>query len=110
MPTCRWITLAELEDRQMEWRQLAIGSSFPTAYADPAWILAWWQHYGDSREPWSLALEDSDDESLRGLALLARTCSPFGRKLTFAGDGWNGLESLICAPGAEAELSEGLIT
>jgi CelD/BcsL family acetyltransferase involved in cellulose biosynthesis len=110
MPDCRWITLAELDDRQTEWRQLALGSSFPTAYADPAWILAWWQHYGDAREPWSLALEDRRDGSLRGLALLARGRSPFGRKLTFAGDGWNGLESLICAPGAEAELSEGLIT
>ena len=88
----------------MEWRQLVLGSEFPTAYADPAWILAWWHHYGEGYEPWSLALEDRDG-SLRGLALLARSQSPFARKLTFAGDSWNGLETLICAPGAEAELS-----
>jgi CelD/BcsL family acetyltransferase involved in cellulose biosynthesis len=108
MPDCRWITLAELEDRQVEWRQLVLGSGFPTAYGDPAWILAWWQHYGEGYEPWSLAMEDRDG-SLRGIALLARSRSPFARKLTFAGDSWNGLENLICAPGAEAEFSAGLM-
>jgi CelD/BcsL family acetyltransferase involved in cellulose biosynthesis len=108
MPGARWTTLAELEDRQREWRTLAAGSEFPTAFADPAWILAWWRSYGAGREPWLLALEDRD-RSLRGLALLACKQSSVARTLRFAGEAWNGLETLVCAPGAEAELSASLL-
>jgi CelD/BcsL family acetyltransferase involved in cellulose biosynthesis len=103
MPECRWVTLEELGDRRTEWRRLAATSAFPSAFADPAWILAWWRSYGADQEPWSLLLEDRAG-SLRGLALLARKPSPSARTLAFAGGSWNGLEALLCAPGAEAEL------
>jgi CelD/BcsL family acetyltransferase involved in cellulose biosynthesis len=108
MPGCRWITLSELRERRDEWRALASASEFPTAFADPAWVLAWWQSYGQGHEPWSLALEDGEG-SLRGLALLALGKSAFARTLIFAGGSWNGLETLICAPGCEAELSKELL-
>jgi len=108
MPGCRWLTLAELQERHIEWRRLAAGSEFPTAFSDPAWILAWWRHYGGDHEPWSLALE-ARDGSLRGLALLACRQSPLARTLMFAGHGWNGLDTLIAAPGAEADLTASLL-
>ncbi len=99
--------MEELQERRLQWRELASASEFPTAFADPAWILAWWRDYGADHEPWSLALED-DDGSLRGLALLALGQTRLTRTLTFAGGSWNGLESLICAPGTEAELCDSL--
>ncbi|MGA9874559.1 MAG: GNAT family N-acetyltransferase [Solirubrobacteraceae bacterium] len=104
MGACRWIDLKELERRRAEWRQLAVNSEFPTAFADPAWIMAWWRAYGNDQEPWCLSLEDSD-ESLLGLALLACRRTPLARTLTFAGDTWNGIDTLLCAPGVEPEFS-----
>jgi len=100
---CRWVTLQELEDRHADWRRLAATCEFPTAFADPAWVLAWWQSYGDSHEPWCLAVEDGDG-SLRGLALLACRGTPLTRTLTFAGGTWNGLNTLLCAQGFESEF------
>ncbi len=108
MPGCRWITLAELRERRAEWRSLAAASEFPTAFADPAWVLAWWESYGQGHEPWSLALEDGDG-SFRGLALLALGKSALARTLVFAGGSWNGLETLICAPGEEAAFTKELL-
>jgi CelD/BcsL family acetyltransferase involved in cellulose biosynthesis len=108
MPRCRWIELGELEDRQLEWRRLAAASEFPTAFADPAWILAWWQGFGKGREPWTFVLEDADG-SLRGLAPLALARSRLARTICFAGGSWNGLETLICLPGAEIEFSDLLL-
>lgn len=104
MNRCHWITLDELKGRQAEWRELAAGSEFPTAFADPGWILAWWRAYGEDHEPWCLTLEDSDG-SLQALALLACRRTPLARTLTFAGGEWNGLESLLCARGVEARFS-----
>ena len=104
MTPCRWITLDELERRHAEWHELAVNSAFPTAFSNPGWIMAWWRTYGEDYEPWCLALEGSDG-SLRGLALLACRRSPLVRTLTFAGGTWNGLDSLLCAPGTEAELA-----
>ncbi len=103
MEGARWLTPQELEERRDEWRNLAAGSEFPTAFVAPAWILAWWQHYGEGHEPWSLALEGPDG-SLRGLALLALRRSRLTRTLTFVGARWNSLETLVSAPGCEAEL------
>lgn len=108
MTECRWIELSELEDRRSEWRQLATDSEFPTAFADPAWIMAWWRSFGERHEPWTFALQDADG-SLRALALLALDASSFTRNLIFAGGTWNGLETLICAPGVEAQFSRSLI-
>jgi CelD/BcsL family acetyltransferase involved in cellulose biosynthesis len=108
MPRCRWMELGELEERQPEWRRLAAESEFPTAFADPAWILAWWQSFGKGREPWTFVLEDADG-SLRGLAPLALERSRLARTITFAGGSWNGLETLICVPGAEIEFSDLLL-
>jgi CelD/BcsL family acetyltransferase involved in cellulose biosynthesis len=108
MPGSRWIGLAELEDRHLEWRRLAAESEFPTAFADPAWVLAWWQSFGESHEPWMFVLEDSDG-SLRGLAPLALERSRLARTVRFAGGSWNGLETLICVSGSEAEFSDLLL-
>jgi CelD/BcsL family acetyltransferase involved in cellulose biosynthesis len=103
MPGPRWITLDELEERHVEWRELAAASEFPTAFTDPRWILPWWKHYGEGYEPWSLAIEDRAG-SLRGLAMLARRRSALSRTLTVAGDRWNGLDTVLSASGAESEL------
>lgn len=103
MLRARWIKQAELVHRRVEWRSLATRSGFPIAFADPAWVLCWWEHYGEGHEPWTFALEDGDG-SLRGLALLALGRAGLSRVLTFAGSSWNGLDALIAAPGAEAEL------
>ncbi len=108
MPECRWIELDELIARRAEWRRLATESEFPTAFADPAWVLAWWQHYGEGQEPWTLIAEDSDG-SLCGLAPLALERSRFARTLRFAGGSWNGLETLVCRPGGEPELGRTLL-
>ena len=108
MPGCRWTTLDELTNRRAEWRTLASTSGFPSAYNDPSWILAWWHNYGDSHEPWLLVLEGHSGE-MRGLVPLALRRSSLARTLTFAGNPWNGLETLLCAPGAEAELVTSLI-
>lgn len=108
MPRARWITQAELESRRGEWRRLAAQSDFPTAFVDPAWVLSWWEHYGEAHEPWNLALEDGDG-SLGGLALLALGRTRVSRTLSFAGGSWNGLDTLIAAPGRAAELGSGLV-
>lgn len=104
MRECRWITIEELEDRRAEWRDLVASSEFPTAFADPAWVLAWWRTYGEHHEPWCLSLEDPDG-SLRAVAVLAHRRTPLRRTLTFAGSDWNGLETLTCAPGVEPRFS-----
>jgi CelD/BcsL family acetyltransferase involved in cellulose biosynthesis len=109
MSGTRWITLAELEERQLEWRGLAAGSEFSSIFVDPGWILTWWKSYGGDYEPWSLALEDHAG-SLRGLAMFAQHTSGLSRTLTFAGGRWNGLETLLFAPGAEDELVAALIS
>ena len=108
MPGCRWITIEELTDRRAEWHELAVTSEFPSAFADPAWILAWWRNYGEGHAPWLFVLEDSQG-SLRAIAPLALRRSSLARTLTFAGDTWNGLETLLCAPGTEPALSASLL-
>ena len=108
MPACRWITLAELERRFSEWQALADAAGFPSAYASPGWILAWWQHYGAGSEPWCLAQED-EAGSLCCLALLARGNGPLVRPLRFAGGRWNGMDTLLCAPGLEEQFSAELL-
>jgi CelD/BcsL family acetyltransferase involved in cellulose biosynthesis len=108
MPGCRWTTLDELAERRLEWRALASASEFPSAFNDPAWVLAWWRHYGEDREPWILVLEDSAGK-LRGLVTLALRRQPLTRTLTFAADAWNGVEAVLCAPGSEAELVASLL-
>jgi len=108
MTDSRWIELSELSDRRVQWRRLAADSEFPTAFADPAWIMAWWQSFGEQHEPWTFALQDADG-SFRALALLALDASSFTRNLIFAGGTWNGLESLICARGLEEQFSAALI-
>jgi CelD/BcsL family acetyltransferase involved in cellulose biosynthesis len=109
VPDAHWIPLAELEDRRAEWRALAAGSEFPTAFSDPAWVLSWWASYGAEQEPWAFAMQD-DGGSLLALAVLALERSSRGtRTLTFAGGSWNGLETLICAPAREAEFAALLI-
>jgi CelD/BcsL family acetyltransferase involved in cellulose biosynthesis len=105
---CRWITLDELESRRAEWHELASTSEFPTAFADPGWVLPWWRTYGRRHQPWCLALEDADG-SLRGLALLACRRRLLTRMLVFAGEDWNGLETMLCAPGLESRFSELLL-
>lgn len=107
MPTRRWISVNELQERREEWRSLALHSAFPTTYGDPAWLLAWWQHFGQGVTPWCLALED--EGSLRGLALLALGRVNGLRTLSFMGAPWNGIDSLVYAEGAEAELTDGLL-
>ncbi len=108
MPGERWITLSELEDRRGEWRALAVGSDFPSAFADPAWVLSWWKHFGQDHEPWSFALED-EAGALVGLAPLALQRSRIARTLSFAGGTWNGLETAISRRGSEAEFSDLLL-
>jgi CelD/BcsL family acetyltransferase involved in cellulose biosynthesis len=105
---CRWITLDELESRRAEWHELAATGEFPTAFADPGWVLPWWRTYGECHDAWCLVLEDTD-KSLRGLALLACRGRSLARTLTFAGEDWNGLETLLCAPGLESRFSSLLI-
>ncbi|HUA75948.1 MAG TPA: GNAT family N-acetyltransferase [Solirubrobacteraceae bacterium] len=104
----RWIALAELEDRRAEWQRLAAGNEFPAAFADPRWVLAWWRHYGEGKEPWTLAVEDADG-ALRGLALLAHEPGGMARTLSFAAARWNGLDTLLWSPGAEREVAEELL-
>jgi len=104
MPAPRWMAFGELQQCRRQWRRLAERSDFPTAFSDPAWLLAWWQNYGEQHEPWSYAWED-EQGGLRGLALLALGRSRLTRELSFAGGSWNGLDTLVCAPGAEEEFA-----
>jgi CelD/BcsL family acetyltransferase involved in cellulose biosynthesis len=107
--SCRWTTLDELKRRCDEWRQLLAASEFPSGFADPGWVLGWWSAYADRREPWCLVAERGDG-SLVGLTVLALSSLPFARMLTFAASSWNGLETLVCAPGSEAEFTSMLLT
>jgi CelD/BcsL family acetyltransferase involved in cellulose biosynthesis len=102
------MTLAELEDRQSQWRELGAASTFATIYTDPRWLLAWWRHYGEGHEPWLFALED-DAGSLRGLAPLALRRASASRELLFAGGRWNGFDTAISAAGAEDEMAAALL-
>jgi CelD/BcsL family acetyltransferase involved in cellulose biosynthesis len=108
MPECRWIALQELRGRRPEWHALAAASEFPTVFVDPGWILAWWEDYGARHEPWLLGLEDGGG-ALIGLAPFALRRSRLARTLELAGGRWNGLETLLSAPGREAELSSALV-
>jgi CelD/BcsL family acetyltransferase involved in cellulose biosynthesis len=108
MSACRWMPFAELRDRRAEWRALVSASEFPNAFADPGWLLSWWESYGALQEPWTFVLEDHDG-AMRALALLALDGSRLGRELTFAGGSWNGIETLLCAPGSERELVGALL-
>ncbi len=108
MSAARWTTLAELEDRREEWLRLARENEFPSAFADPRWVSTWWRHYGEDREPWLLTIEDAAG-ALRGLALLACEQSKLGRTLSFAAARWNGLDTLLWAPGAELEVTEAVL-
>ncbi|MHB8234937.1 MAG: GNAT family N-acetyltransferase [Solirubrobacteraceae bacterium] len=108
MPGPRWISQDELAERREEWSTLSAACDFPSAFSDPRWVSQWWKHYGEAHEPWSLALED-DSGSLRGLALLALDSSSVARTLTFTGGRWNGLDTLLFAPGAEDELAAALL-
>ena len=47
--------------------------------------------------------------SLRGLAPLALRRSRFAHTLTFAGDAWNGIETMLCTSDTESELSASLL-
>jgi CelD/BcsL family acetyltransferase involved in cellulose biosynthesis len=104
----RWIPFAELQSRREQWRDLARAGEFPTAFSDPAWLLSWWQSFGEQHEPWTFARE-GDDGTFQGLALLALGHARFTRQLIFAGGSWNGLDTLLCLPGGEAEFSRSLI-
>jgi CelD/BcsL family acetyltransferase involved in cellulose biosynthesis len=108
MTECRWMTLQELSARRAEWRTLARTSALPSPFSDPAWVLAWWRHYGERRQPWLLAMEDRDG-SLCGIVPLSLKRSGLLRTLTFAGDEWNGLETIACDPAEESRLSESLL-
>jgi CelD/BcsL family acetyltransferase involved in cellulose biosynthesis len=108
MPGCRWTTLEELADRRQEWRALASAGEFPSAFNDPAWVMAWWRHYGEGQEPWVFVLENAGGE-LSGLVMLALRRGPLARTLTFAADAWNGVETPLSAPGTEAELVAALL-
>ncbi len=104
MKRCRWITLDELEGRRAEWHEFAANCVFPSAFADPGWILPWWRVYGNRHHPWFLILEDAKG-SLQGLAPLVCRRTRMARTLTFAGGEWNGLETLLCTRDLEAEFS-----
>jgi CelD/BcsL family acetyltransferase involved in cellulose biosynthesis len=108
MSAARWTTLAELEDRSEELLRLAAESEFPSIFADPRWVSAWWRHYGDGSEPWVLVLEDSSG-ALRGLATLACQGGALGRTLSFAGGRWNGFDTPLSAAGAEEEVAQALL-
>lgn len=107
MPTHRWISIDELRERREEWRDLALHGAFPTTYGDPAWLLAWWLHFGQQLTPWCLAMEDAG--RLRGLALLALERRNGLRTLRFMGAPWNGIDSLVFAEGAEGDLTDALL-
>jgi CelD/BcsL family acetyltransferase involved in cellulose biosynthesis len=108
-PRCaaRWATLAELAARREEWRELVSRSRYPSAFADPAWVLAWFRHYGSEHEAWPLLLSDAHG-TMRGLALLALQRSRLTHTLSFAGARENGMEALVCAPEDEALLVHAL--
>jgi CelD/BcsL family acetyltransferase involved in cellulose biosynthesis len=108
MTASRWMPLAELRDRSDEWRSLLGDSEFPNAFADPGWLLAWWDSFGEHHEPWTFVLEDGDG-SMRALALLALDASGPARTLSFAGGSWNGLETLVCASESEAAFAQALL-
>jgi CelD/BcsL family acetyltransferase involved in cellulose biosynthesis len=108
MAAARWSTLPELEDRREEWSRLAAENEFPSVFADPGWVLSWWQQYGAGKEPWLLVVEDAAG-ALRGLAPLVCEHGRLGRTLSFLAARWNGLDGLLWSPGAETEVAEALL-
>jgi CelD/BcsL family acetyltransferase involved in cellulose biosynthesis len=108
MSGAHWSTLPELEDRREEWSRLAAENEFPSVFADPGWVLSWWQHYGAGKEPWLLVVED-DTGALRGLAPLVCERDRLGRTLSFIAARWNGLDGMLWSPGTELEVAEALL-
>jgi CelD/BcsL family acetyltransferase involved in cellulose biosynthesis len=79
-------TASVFRDLQTEWLQLLSQIPFQSVFFTPQWQENWWQHFGNGRQLYVLAVR-SDDGVLQGLAPLmldSRGTTP--ARLEFIGD------------------------
>lgn len=80
-----------------EWEALFAVDPTATPFSSPQWALAWWSHWAEGAEPWTIAVREGGE--LVGLApLLRRRQGPFqvlGELGRGPGDYWD----VLAAPG-----------
>jgi CelD/BcsL family acetyltransferase involved in cellulose biosynthesis len=90
------------------WSDLCGEARCGCLFLSPEWLIPWWEHFGDGRQPSCIALFEQDrlvgflplfSESVRVAGLPAR-------RVAFLGDGATGCDYLdvLATPGREAEV------
>ncbi len=91
-----------------EWSALCSEARSGSLFLSPEWLVPWWEHFGEGREPSCIALFER--ERLVGFLPLftepVRIAGMPARRVAFLGDGATGCDYLdvLAAPGREAEV------
>jgi CelD/BcsL family acetyltransferase involved in cellulose biosynthesis len=91
-----------------DWSALCAEARAGCLFLSPEWLIPWWEHFGEGRQPSCLAMFDR--ERLVGFAPLfsevPRLAGLPVRRLAFLGDGATGCDYLdvLAAPGREVEV------
>jgi CelD/BcsL family acetyltransferase involved in cellulose biosynthesis len=90
------------------WSDLCGEARSGCLFLSPEWLIPWWEHFGDGRQPSCIALFEQD--RLVGFLPLfsepVRIAGVRARRVAFLGDGATGCDYLdvLAAPGREAEV------
>jgi CelD/BcsL family acetyltransferase involved in cellulose biosynthesis len=90
------------------WSALCSRSRSGCLFLSPEWLIPWWEHFGDGREPSCIAIFEQD--LLAGFLPLftedTRVAGVPARRLAFLGDGATGCDylDLLSVPEREAEV------
>jgi CelD/BcsL family acetyltransferase involved in cellulose biosynthesis len=90
------------------WSDLCGEARSGCLFLSPEWLIPWWEHFGDGRQPSCIALFEQD--RLVGFLPLfsepVRVAGVRARRVAFLGDGATGCDYLdvLAAPGREAEV------
>lgn len=91
-----------------EWRELNLRARAGTMFLGPEWLVPWWKHFGEGREPATICVREGG--RLIGLLPLFLERVRLGgievRRLAFLGDGDTGCDYLdvLAEPGREREV------
>jgi len=91
-----------------QWSALCREARAGCLFLSPEWLMPWWEHFGEGREPCCIALFEG--ERLVGLLPLfaerVRVAGMPATRVAFMGDGATGCDYLdiLAAPGREVEV------
>jgi len=90
------------------WSDLCGEARSGCLFLSPEWLIPWWEHFGDGRQPSCIALFEQD-RLVGFLPLFSESVRVAGvpaRRVAFLGDGATGCDylDLLAAPGREAEV------